>query len=207
MDVYSSPSRRASSWARSITRLARGVEVQRAALDPGAAREDRGDLAAERAEVHAEPPERLGGDPVVGLDERGEQVLGVEHGALHPLGELLGGDDGLLGLLGEAVELHGSVLVRWWCGGSVGGPGIGLVGEVEEGPGRRRAPRRRARCGSTTRTFTYRSPAPSPFSRGMPCPVSRNVRPFWVPAGIVSRTRPLSVVDRDLRRPAAPRAA
>ena len=32
----------------------------------------------------------------------------------------------------------------------------------------------------------------------MPWPVSRNVRPVWVPAGIVSRTRPFSVVDRDL---------
>ena len=32
----------------------------------------------------------------------------------------------------------------------------------------------------------------------MPWPLSRNVRPFWVPGGIVSRTLPFSVVDRDL---------
>ena len=36
------------------------------------------------------------------------------------------------------------------------------------------------------------------LNRGMPWPVSRNVRPGWVPAGIVSRTLPLSVVDLDL---------
>ena len=60
------------------------------------------------AEIHAEATEGLGGDAVVRVDQGGEQVLRVEHGALHPLGELLGGDDGLLGLLGEAVELHRS---------------------------------------------------------------------------------------------------
>ena len=124
MEVYSSPRRRASSWARSMTRLARGSRRERAALDAGAPREDRGELAPERGEVHAQAPERLGGDAVVGLDEGGEQVLRVEHGALHPLGELLGGDDGLLGLLGEAVELHGRsrpvgrVRVRWSARGS-----------------------------------------------------------------------------------------
>ena len=82
------------------------VQRQRAALDAGPPGEDRRELAAERGQVHAEPAERLGRDAVVRLDERGEQVLGVEHRALEPLGELLGGDDGLLGLLGEAVELH-----------------------------------------------------------------------------------------------------
>ena len=126
MEVYSSPSRRASSWARSMTRLARGSSAELAALDAGAPREDGRELAAERGQVHAQAPERLGGDAVVGLDERGEQVLRVEHGALHPLGELLGGDDGLLGLLGEAVELHGS--------GSRGSVGRGR--DRVAGPGR-----------------------------------------------------------------------
>ena len=86
--------------------MARGSRVSEPPWIAGALREDRGELAAERGQVHAEPPERLGGHAVVGLDERGQQVLGVEHGALEPLGELLGGDDGLLGLLGESVELH-----------------------------------------------------------------------------------------------------
>ena len=103
------------------------VEAQLAALDPGAPGQDRGELATERGEVHAQAAQRLGGDPVVGVHERGEQVLRVEHGALHPLGELLGGDDGLLGLLGEAVELHGSCsrvrrvrfwVIRWCARGS-----------------------------------------------------------------------------------------
>ena len=115
MDVYSSPRRRASSWARSMTRLARASRLRRAALDVRAARERRRELAPERGEVDAQAPERLGGDAVVGFDQRRQQVLRVEHRALHPLGELLGGDDGLLGLLGEAVELHGVGLVlRWW---------------------------------------------------------------------------------------------
>ena len=34
---------------------------------------------------------------------------------------------------------------------------------------------------------------PLALNRGMPWPVSLNVRPVWVPAGIVSRTRPLRV--------------
>ena len=74
----------------------------------------RGQLAAEGGQVDAEPAERLGRDAVVGLDEGGEQVLGVEDGALERLGGALGGEDGLLGLLGEAVELHrGSPGSRW----------------------------------------------------------------------------------------------
>ena len=32
----------------------------------------------------------------------------------------------------------------------------------------------------------------------MPWPFSRNVRPGWVPAGIVRRTRPFSVAHGDL---------
>ena len=82
------------------------VEAERAALDPRALRERGRDLAAERGQVDAEAPERLGRDAVVGLDERAEDVLGIEDGALEPRGGGLGGDDGLLGLLGEAIELH-----------------------------------------------------------------------------------------------------
>ena len=103
------------------------VEAQRAALDPGPPGEDRGELAAERGQVDAEPAERLGGDAVVGLDERGEEVLGVEDRALERLGELLGGEDGLLGLLGEAIELHG-----WSHGSRVWARRVWLVDEVEE---------------------------------------------------------------------------
>ncbi len=107
MEVYSSPSRRASSCARSMSRLARGSTLRAPPWIRARSRQDSGKLAAERGEVHAQAPERLGGDPVVGIQEGGKEVLRVQHGALHPLGELLGGDDGLLGLLGEAIELHG----------------------------------------------------------------------------------------------------
>ena len=58
------------------------VEGERAALDPGPPAEDRGELAAERGQVHAQPAERLGGDAVIGLDERREEVLGVEDGGI-----------------------------------------------------------------------------------------------------------------------------
>ena len=87
------------------------VHRHRAALDPGAPGEDGGQLAAEAGQVDAEPAQRLGRDAVVGLDERGQDVLGVEDRAVEPLGGRLGGDDGLLGLLGEAVELHGTCLL------------------------------------------------------------------------------------------------
>ena len=86
------------------------IHRQRAALDPGAPGEDRRQLAAEPGQVDAEPAERLGRDAVVGLDERGQDVLGVEDRAVEALGGGLGREDGLLGLLGESVELHGSVL-------------------------------------------------------------------------------------------------
>ena len=58
-------------------------------------------------------------------------MLGVEDRAVEPLGGRLGGDDGLLGLLGESFELHGAPLDRK----SVLA-GVGLVDEVEERPGR-----------------------------------------------------------------------
>ncbi len=86
--------------------LGTGVEAERAARDPRPLGERRGDLAAERGQVDAKPPERLGRDPVIGLDERAEDVLGIEDRALQPGGGGLGRDDGLLGLLGEAIELH-----------------------------------------------------------------------------------------------------
>ena len=111
--------------------LGAGIERERAALDPGTLGEDRGELAAERGQVDAQPAQRLGGDAVVRLDERAEQVLGVEDRAVQPLGGLLGGDDGLLGLLGESIELHvRSLWVR--CRSAW----VGLVDGVEEALGR-----------------------------------------------------------------------
>ena len=96
------------------------IERQGAALDACALGEGRGELAAEAGQVDAEPAERLGRDAVIGLDQGAEQVLGVEDRALEPLGGLLGGEDGLLGLLGESIELHLSSL---GCGGRAGSRG------------------------------------------------------------------------------------
>ena len=83
-----------------------GVERDLATRDLRAARQEGGKLAAERREVDAEPAQRLGGNPVVGLDERGEDVFRVEDGALESLGERLRAGDRLLGLLGESFEVH-----------------------------------------------------------------------------------------------------
>ena len=113
------------------------VQAQRAARDPGAAGQHRGELAAERRQVHAEAPERLGRDAVIGRDERVEQVFGVQDGAVEPLGGGLGGDDGLLGFLGESIELHVGSLrygsARGWLVDEVeqaGGGRAGLIGQV-----------------------------------------------------------------------------
>ena len=82
------------------------IERQRAALDPCPTGQDGRQFAAERGQVDAEPAQGLGRDPVIRLEQRGQDVLGVEDGTVESLGRRLGGDDGLLGLLGEAVELH-----------------------------------------------------------------------------------------------------
>ena len=104
------------------------VERERPTLDPGALREGRRDLAAERGQVDAEPAERLGGHAVVGLDERAQQMLGIEHGAVQALGGRLRGEDGLLGLLGESVELH-----RWSLGSGWGQRGSGWSRRSKKG--------------------------------------------------------------------------
>ena len=72
--------------------LARGSRVSEPPCDAGAPRERRGQLAAERGQVDAEPPQRLGGDAVVGFEQGGEEVLRVEDGALGLGGEALGGE-------------------------------------------------------------------------------------------------------------------
>jgi len=134
------------------------VERQLAAGDLRAAREEGGELAAERPQVHPEPAERLGRDSLVGLDESGKDVLRVEDRALEPLGERLRSGDRLLGLLGETVEVHGAV--GSFRSGSVGSAASsadrgfirrasGRAGPPR--PGRRRRPAvppRRARAGS-----------------------------------------------------------
>jgi hypothetical protein len=40
------------------------------------------------------------------LDERQQQMLGLNLGVVSLLGVVLGGDDGFLGLFGEFVEIH-----------------------------------------------------------------------------------------------------
>ena len=88
------------------------VEAQRATLDPGPPGEDPGELGAEGGQVDTEPAEGLGGDAVIWLDERRQEVFGVEDRTIERLGQLLGGEDRLLGLLGESIELHGCSRVR-----------------------------------------------------------------------------------------------
>ncbi len=82
------------------------TEGHRAALDPGPTIEQPRQLATERRQVDAEAPERLGRHPIVRLQERGKDVLGVECRALLLFGETLGGEDRLLRLLGVMIEIH-----------------------------------------------------------------------------------------------------
>ena len=172
------------------------VQGERAAVDPGATGEDGGEFAAERRQVHAEPTKRLSRDPVIGRDERIEQVLGVQDRAVQSLGGGLGGDDGLLGLLGESVELH-SVVSRFGRISAGMGWSISANAPLRRGP----RPRRTGRSAGRRFALANRSPGPVPLKRGMPRPVSRNVRPFWVPAGILSRPLGPSGSRRGLRRP------
>ena len=153
------------------------VHRHRAARDPRAPGQDRRELAAEAGQVDAEPAERLGRDAVVRLDERGQDVLGIEDRAVESLGGRLGGDDGLLGLLGEAFELHIRVSQR--------GSGWSMRSKRVRAAARASSDRL---VGRMTLALTYRSPWPVALKRGIPWPRSRNVRPGWVPGGIVSRT-------------------
>ena len=90
------------------------IDAQRSALDPGPACQGGRDVAAEGGKVDAEAAQGLGRDPIVGFDEGAQQMLRVEDRAVEAAGRLLGGDDGLLGLLGESIELH--VRSRWFVG-------------------------------------------------------------------------------------------
>ncbi len=102
------------------------VEADLAAPDAGPPSQDAGQLVAEAGQVDAEPPEGLGRHAVVRLQQAGQEVLGIEDRALERRGALLGGDDRLLGFLGESVELH----VGYSLG--TGDPRIRLIDEVEE---------------------------------------------------------------------------
>ena len=152
------------------------------------------------------------------------------------LGELLGGDDRLLRLLGESVEFHGRSR-RGWCAGR--GPELpgfyacqsltrfltaswcaGRSGASRARAAGRAGRRGRGAVGGLARLVgeagreddpdldvagrRSRSPAFG-LSRGMPWPVSRNVRPVWVSGGIVSRTGPSACATGTSPR-GAPRA-
>ncbi|GAC1663328.1 MAG: hypothetical protein NVS9B8_02120 [Candidatus Limnocylindrales bacterium] len=67
------------------------VERQRTAADVGPSAEDPGQLVAESRKVDAEPAKGLGRDAIVRLDEREEQMLGVQQRRLHALGGTLAG--------------------------------------------------------------------------------------------------------------------
>ena len=163
METYSSPRRRASSAGPLEHAPGARVEGQRAAGDLGAPGEERRRARRGRRQVDADAAERLGRDPLVVLDEGGEEVLGVEDGALEALGERLGADDRLLGLLGEAFEVHGATVLRCCRGGSrarcwsLAPARVGLVDGVEEG-GRGRPRPGSSSAGRTTFTRTRRSP-------------------------------------------------
>ena len=82
------------------------ISRQGTALNSGTFAEERGQFTPEGGHVRAEAAHRLRGYAVVRLYQGGEQVLGVQYGALEILGQALGVDYRFLGLLGEAVEIH-----------------------------------------------------------------------------------------------------
>ena len=140
----------------SRTRFARGSSAELSR--PGSGPACRGSPASSPrnvGQVDAEPAERLGGDAVVGLDERVEQVLGVEDGADSHASSAArwAASDRLLGLLGVAVELHRRFSGIVAGSGSGRGSrwsaqrGVGLVDDVEERAGGLRRPRRRGSAG------------------------------------------------------------
>ena len=55
--------------------------------------------------------------------------------------------------------------------------------------------------GSLSETSARMSPRPSRLKRGMPCPPSRKMRPFWVPGGIVRARPPLPLSERTTASP------
>jgi hypothetical protein len=83
-----------------------GIHAERTALDARATRQDRGQLDVDLGRVSAELAQGHGGDAVRVIEQRGEDVFRIEDGAGLVGGQLLGGEDCLLRLLRESVELH-----------------------------------------------------------------------------------------------------
>jgi hypothetical protein len=126
------------------------IHRQRAALDPGPPCEDGREFATECGQVDTKPAERLGGDAVVRLDERRQDVLDVEDRAVESLGGRLRGEDGLLGLLGEAFELHGGSRLSDQRGSGCLARSKKVLAAAVASSGRA--------VGRTTRALAYRSP-------------------------------------------------
>ena len=82
------------------------VGAERTALDLRPLGQRGGHFPAESGHVDTDMAQRLRRNAVVGLHQRGEEMLRIEHGALELLGQPLSRDDGLLCLLGEAIEIH-----------------------------------------------------------------------------------------------------
>jgi len=83
------------------------VEGQTAALDAGPLREHGAELHFDRGGIRTEPAQRHRWNAFRVLEQRGQDVLGVEDGAVLLRSEALRCQDRLLGLLGVSVELHG----------------------------------------------------------------------------------------------------
>ena len=147
------------------------VEGQLPAGDLRATGEERGKLAAERAEVHPDPAERLRGNALIVLDEGGEDVLRVEDRALEPLGQRLGTGDRLLRLLGETVQVHRDLgSFRSGNAGLVTRSVRTLITRRTAGPAGRPRPGTRRRPGGPPRRGRAGSRGPSRGDRRGPRP-------------------------------------
>ena len=78
----------------------------RSAVDLRLLADGRTRLARDGGRVELQLPQQRRHDAVVLLDQRHQQVLGLDLRMIERLGELLRADDGLLGLFSELVEIH-----------------------------------------------------------------------------------------------------
>ena len=85
------------------------VEREGAAGDTCPAADHGGQLHAHLGYVRAEPTKRRRGCALVILEQGGQEMLHVERRALGVRGDALGGQHGLLRLLGVAGQIHGRV--------------------------------------------------------------------------------------------------
>ena len=105
--MNSSFSRSASACAASVTLRKRGERAGSVPYACGWLTESRPDERADLRRIHVHLSQHLGDDTTRLLDERQQQVLGLDLRVREIARELLGAHDGFLSLFSELVDVHG----------------------------------------------------------------------------------------------------